>query len=126
MNEPTNVPNTSDVNDVGIDQVVPPLDIYDPKNWGNIEIKGRNILIQKGPIRDLNLVFPIDNKLRIFSYAYYTKKLSNGETFDRKWKKELDMLIKVKEVKGCVGKGSDNDDDGSIDNSKIDDFCKFF
>ncbi|XP_021737761.1 U11/U12 small nuclear ribonucleoprotein 59 kDa protein-like [Chenopodium quinoa] len=39
------------------------------------------------------------------------------------------MLMKVKEVKGCVGKGSDNDDDGvdgSIDSSKIDDFCRFF
>ncbi|XP_066333420.1 uncharacterized protein [Miscanthus floridulus] len=35
-------------------------DIFDPRTWGNLDIKDRDILIKKGPMRELNLEFPTD------------------------------------------------------------------
>ena len=44
-----------------IDDVQPSIyDVFDPRTWENLDNKGRDILIEKGPVRELNLEFPVD------------------------------------------------------------------
>ena len=54
LNDHDNVQNGFNIEDVCIDDhLVPPLDIYDPRNYGNLKNKERDILVEKWLIRDI-------------------------------------------------------------------------
>jgi len=71
--------------------------IFDPRYWDGLDQKQVDILVQKGPKRDLSIQKgPKDRLSRRFSAALYTRILSNGETCDREWlvySKELDRVF---------------------------------
>ncbi|KAI4994399.1 hypothetical protein ZWY2020_029447 [Hordeum vulgare] len=82
-----NTENFSDHENLGnADEQASYFDIYDPRTWNILDNKSRDILIEKGPIREFNLEFPEDEiGGRHFSYDYYSRKLRNGEFSDRRW-----------------------------------------
>ncbi|KAI4982527.1 hypothetical protein ZWY2020_023019 [Hordeum vulgare] len=58
----------------------------DPRTWNILDNKSRDILIERGPIREYNHEFPEDEIGGThFSYDYYSRKLRNGEFSDRRW-----------------------------------------
>ena len=80
-----NEPNIVDVNDLNEQHSVPSLDIYDPKTWDNLDNKTRDLLVEKRPIKETIVNFPLDGNSRHFSHSHYTRILPNGENQDRKW-----------------------------------------
>ena len=69
--------------------------IYDPGHWKNIDTKLRDLLVERGPIRDYDLEFPKDENNRHFSTIHYIRKLPNGEKYDRRWLVYSNDLDKV-------------------------------
>jgi len=81
-----NLEPSNDTENINIDEQEDSLlTIFDPRTWGSLDNRRMDILIEKGPVREMDLQFPNDPTSRHFSYAYYSRKLTNGEIVDRKW-----------------------------------------
>jgi hypothetical protein len=96
------------------------LDIFDPRNWDALDPKMIDILLEKGPKRDLSIEHgPRDQISRRFSALAYSRFLSNGEKCEREWlvySKELDKtfcfcckLLKKGLVRGQLANEGFND-----------------
>jgi hypothetical protein len=72
-------------------------DIFDPRYWDSLNQNQIDILLLKGPKRDLSIQKgPKDKFSRRFSAAHYTRILPNKEKCDRDWLvycKELDRAF---------------------------------
>ncbi|KAE8778692.1 hypothetical protein D1007_48382 [Hordeum vulgare] len=84
--EHENVARSSNYESPSVDKQQPfSVDIFDPRNWDNLDDKARDILVKKGPVRNDDIVFPPDSNSIHFSLSYYSTKLRNGEVHARKW-----------------------------------------
>ncbi|XP_023640354.1 zinc finger MYM-type protein 5-like [Capsella rubella] len=72
-------------------------DLSDPGNWGNIDMKMRDLLVKNGPATRLSTdyQFPKDGIGRRFSQAFYTREMVNGEKVDRRWLVYSEALDRV-------------------------------
>ncbi|KAL1220612.1 hypothetical protein V5N11_003319 [Cardamine amara subsp. amara] len=63
------------------------LDITDPGNWENIDMRMRDLLVEKGHTIRLptDYQFRNDTIRRHFSHAFYTRVMDNKEKQDRRW-----------------------------------------
>ena len=70
--------NSSAAESTSVDEEPISVDIYDPSNWGNLDNKARDILVEKGPKRkEENTKYHLDENSRHFSNSHYSRKMSN-------------------------------------------------
>lgn len=67
------------------EEFVFPFDIDDPGNWNKTDQNIRDFLVERGPKRDNNVIFPKNHSDRCFAMKHYFRDLPNREKQDRKW-----------------------------------------
>ncbi|XP_004289060.1 PREDICTED: uncharacterized protein LOC101313258 [Fragaria vesca subsp. vesca] len=62
------------------------MNIYDPRNWDNLNAESRDLLVENGPVRDLLMEESPQHKSSVgFRSEFYTRIIANGEKVDRDW-----------------------------------------
>ncbi|XP_073138470.1 uncharacterized protein [Henckelia pumila] len=72
------------------------LNIFDPRVWESLDTKMKDLLVEKGPIKEVNFEYPRDELGRNFSSEYYNIVLPNKTSHEKKWlvySKELDKVF---------------------------------
>ncbi|XP_050365331.1 uncharacterized protein LOC126783841 [Argentina anserina] len=73
------------------------VNIFDSRVWYALDKNLVDLLVEKGPLRDLSIESaPPDKFTRRFSSRFYTRYLGNEEKYDREWlvySKELDKVF---------------------------------
>ncbi|XP_052624957.1 uncharacterized protein LOC128132433 [Lactuca sativa] len=97
-NDSVDISNDFEKNDFFDKDKPSDFNIFDPRVWDDLDSKMKDLLIEKGPNRevDTNTIFPKDSLGRHFSFDFFIRKLRNGDSFDRKWlvySKELDKVF---------------------------------
>jgi len=64
-------PNIKNIGDDYYEQEIPHFDIYNPKNWENLDNKSKDILLKRGYTREMNLNFSDDKYHRHFSQVNF-------------------------------------------------------
>ena len=78
--------NVDDGNATNVKDDFSNIDIFDPRNWDFLDSKMIDVLVAKGPKRDLSVrKGPKDKLSKRFSATWYTRILPNGEKYDRDW-----------------------------------------
>ncbi|XP_042410187.1 zinc finger MYM-type protein 1-like [Zingiber officinale] len=65
-------------------EIVFPLNVDDPGNWDKMQ-NIRDFLVERGPRKDDDILFPLDNTGRHFNPSHYKRQLPNGEKSDKRW-----------------------------------------
>ncbi|KAI3524212.1 hypothetical protein L1887_02864 [Cichorium endivia] len=97
-NDPIDISNDFENNEF-VDKDKPSdFNIFDPRVWDKLDSKMKDLLIEKGPNREIetNTIFPKDAFGRHFSNEFFIRKLRDGDVCDRKWlvySKELDKVF---------------------------------
>ncbi|CAN6690847.1 unnamed protein product [Malus baccata var. baccata] len=76
------------------------LNIYDPKVWDSLNAEMKDLLIEKGPIRETIFTYPKDKLSRKFSSHYYGRKLRTAKDGISDWRhlgEKIDQHEKSKE-----------------------------
>jgi hypothetical protein len=69
MNDDEHTFNSSPTESASVDEEPVSVDIYDPTNWASLDNKARDTLVEKGPIREDNITFPLDGKATFFIFS---------------------------------------------------------
>ncbi|XP_042446590.1 zinc finger MYM-type protein 1-like [Zingiber officinale] len=78
-----NMPENNSDEDIN-QEIVFPLNVDDPGNWDKMQ-NIRDFLVERGPRKDDDILFPLDNTGRHFNPSHYKRQLPNGEKSDRRW-----------------------------------------